>query len=123
MPRAPKTASMASAPVLQGGFLRKPEALHGIIHSYDRDYYTLYKSDALLSKFLTLSTSCKKPLASTTIIETLVNARDKVVASILEGSKANDGDDDGPDPLAELGLEDTPTSNTATKSRRLRMNE
>ena len=114
---------MASAPVLQGGFLRKPEALHGIIHSYDRDYYTLYKSDALLSKFLTLSTSCKKPLASTTIIETLVNARDKVVASILEGSKANDGDDDGPDPLAELGLEDTPTSNTATKSRRLRMNE
>ena len=106
---------MASAPVLQGGFLRKPELLRGIIHSYDRDFYPLYKSDVLLSKFLTPTTSYKKPLASTTIIETLVKARDKVVASIMDGPKANDGDDGVPDPLAELCLDNHPTSNTEAK--------
>ena len=115
---------MASAPVLQGGFLRKPELLQGIIHCYDRDFYPLYKSDVLLSKFLTPTTSYKKTLASTTIIETLVKARNKVVASILDGPKANDGDDGVPDPLAELGLEVPPTSKTEAKVvARLRMEE
>jgi hypothetical protein len=61
--------------VLRGGFLAKPEVVTGIIEVHGMQFWRLAKQDSILNKFLTAGSLCKRPLANTSVIESLLMKR------------------------------------------------
>ena len=104
--------------VLEGGFLKKAEVFPAQCVVGGVIFVTLWKSDPVLTNFLTQDCVKNRPLAKTNLIERLQACRDAAVAAALEPDGPDRAEDAEADKAGSLDLDDEAEAVAASSRRR-----
>jgi hypothetical protein len=101
---------LATELVLRGGRLQEPLLLTGLRVVNGKQFITLSKSNYVLNRFLSKSSSCKRPLAGTLVFEKLTKLRNDGYQQLLiqAASVPEDNQQEQADPTAILDLDSSP---------------